>query len=145
MPAHDRHVTRIVEDTVFLFVGRIMFLIDNNEAQLLKRQEQRRTGARNDPDLTLHHLPPHFFTRSRRKIGVPFSGFRTEPVMKTVKKLLGQGNFGQQDQHLPALFYRLGYRLEIDLRFAGTRNAIEQCHRESRFDMASTSFPAASA
>ena len=64
-PAHHRHVTGIVEDAVFLLVGGIVLFIDNDQAEILEGQEQRRTGAGHHPHLAGHRLPPDLFAHAR--------------------------------------------------------------------------------
>lgn len=44
--AHHRHVARIIEDAIFLLVSGIVLLIDDDEAEIFERQEQRRARAR---------------------------------------------------------------------------------------------------
>ena len=70
--AHHGHVAGIVEDAVFLLVGRVMLLVDDDQAEIFERQEQRRAGAGNDPHPPLRRLPPDLFAHARRKVGMPF-------------------------------------------------------------------------
>ena len=43
--AHDRHVARVIADAVVLLVGAFMLLIDDDQPQIAKGQEQRRARA----------------------------------------------------------------------------------------------------
>ena len=45
MRAHDRHVARVIMHTVFLLVGRVVLLIDHDQAEIGVWQEQRRASA----------------------------------------------------------------------------------------------------
>lgn len=131
MAAHHRHVAGIVENPVLLLVGRVVFFIDDDQPQFLEGQEKRRPCARHNPHGPFRDLPPDTLAGARRKVGMPFSGLCPEPVMETVEKLLGQRDFGQENQHLPALLDRLGDRFEINFRFARTGHAVEKRNRET--------------
>lgn len=63
---------------------------------------------------------------------MPFGRLRPEALLETLEKACCQGNFRQQDQHLPSLPQGLGYRLEIDLGLAGSGNPVDQRYRERR-------------
>ena len=68
MAAHDRHVARIVEDTVLLLVGGVVLLIHDNQAKLLERKEQGRAGAGHNAHGAFRHLPPDPFAHPRRQV-----------------------------------------------------------------------------
>ena len=57
---------------------------------------------------------------------MPFAGPAAEAPLEAVEKVLGQRDLGHQHKRLPALPQRLGKALEIDLRLARPRDAIEQ-------------------
>ena len=101
--AHHRHVSGIVEHPVLLLVGRIVLLVDDDQAEILERQEQRRARAGDDMDVTFRHLPPDLFTHARCEIRMPLAGLGAETVLETFKKSRRQGDFRQENQHLPAL------------------------------------------
>ena len=86
MAANHGHVPCVVENPVFLFVGRVMLFIDHDHAQIGKGQKQRRTGADNNTDVTAGRLPPDFFAHAWGDIGVPFCRFAAETLLKTIKK-----------------------------------------------------------
>ena len=103
-----------------------MLLVDDDEAELLERQEQRRSGSGDDPHPPLDHLPPDLLARSRRDVRVPLRRLHPESHMEAVDEALRQGDLGQEDQHLPAGLQRLGDGLEIDLGLARSGDAFEQ-------------------
>ena len=39
--AHDRHVARMVDDAILLFVGEVVLFIDDNQTKVLERKKQR--------------------------------------------------------------------------------------------------------
>ncbi len=133
MGAHHRHVAGVVEDAVLLLVGGIVLLVDDDQAELAKRQEQRRTRTGDHTDAPVGDLPPDLFARLRREVGMPFGGRRAKAAMKALQECLRQRDLGQQDEHLFSLFQRRGDRLEIDLGLAGTGYAFQQCRRKASF------------
>ena len=57
---------------------------------------------------------------------MPRRGQRAEAVLEAFQPLRGEGDLGQQHQHLPAGGEGRGDGLEIDLGLAGAGHAIEQ-------------------
>ena len=126
MAAHHRHVARIVEDPIFLFVSRIMFFIDNDQPQFLEGQKERRPRPCHNPHRALGNLPPDALPGAGGKVGMPFGRLCPETIMEPVEKLLCQRDFRQENQHLLALLDRLGNGFEINLGLARSGHAIEQ-------------------
>ena len=56
--AHHRHVAGVIGDAVFLLVGALVFLIDDDHAQIIERQKQRRAGARHHARLARGRRSP---------------------------------------------------------------------------------------
>ena len=103
-----------------------MLLVDDDQAEIGERQEER--GARPDDRarLAARDRPPCAFALSRGEAGMPLRGPRAEAGREPVEELGGQRDLGQQHERLPALPQRLGDRLEIDLRLARAGDAFEQ-------------------
>ena len=61
---------------------------------------------------------------------MPFGWADAEPLLKSLKPLCGQGDFGQQNQY--GLICCEGGRdgFKINFRLAGPGNAVQQGHRE---------------
>ncbi len=57
--------------TFFLFVGAVMFLIDHNQPEVLKRQKQRRAGPDNQLCFTSGHSSPAAAALRHGRAGVP--------------------------------------------------------------------------
>ena len=126
MAAHHCHVARIVENTVFLFVSRVMFFIDDNQSQFLEGQKKRRPRARHNPHRALGNLPPDALPGAGCKVGMPFGRLCPKTIVEPVEKLLCQRDLRQENQHLLALLDRLGNGFEINLGLARSGHAIEQ-------------------
>ena len=58
MGACNRHITRIIYDAVFLFIGLVVFFIDNDQPEIGIRQKKRGARANNNPHLALRHAAP---------------------------------------------------------------------------------------
>ena len=130
-PAHHSHVAGVVEDAVLLLVGGVVLLVDDDQAEIVERQEQRRARPRHHLDAAFRHLPPHPLAHARRKIRMPFGRLGAETVLEALQEGMGQGDFRQKDQHLPALVQSGRHRLEIDLGLARACYAVEQGHAEA--------------
>ena len=65
MAAHDRHVAGVVAHAVLLLVGGIVLFIDDNEAEIGVRQEQRRARADDDGNFAVGDRLPGARTPAR--------------------------------------------------------------------------------
>ena len=126
MAAHNGDIARIVAHPVFLLETRFMRLVDDDQPELCEWQVQGRAGAD-------HHLRRAFANRAigapafgRFERGMPQDGGGAEAFFEPVEEIFGQGDFGQQHQHLPPHAQGLRHRFEIGFRLARSRNAIEQ-------------------
>ena len=131
--AHDRHVARIVDDAVFLLVGAVVLLVDDDEAEVGERQEQSRARPDDDPRFAVRRRGPDALALALGQPRVPFGRPRAEPGREPVEELGGERNLGQQHQPLPPLPKRFGDRLEIDFGLAGSGHPFEQGGRERAF------------
>ena len=124
--AHDAHVAGVVDDAVLLFVGALVLLVDDDQAEVGEGQEERRARADDRPRLAARDRAPGPLALARREARVPFRRARAEARREPVEKLRGERDLRQQHERLPALSQRLGDRLEIDFRLAGAGDAFEQ-------------------
>ena len=49
MSPFDRHISHVITGRAVLFVGGVVFLIDDNESQIVERQKDRTSGPNYDP------------------------------------------------------------------------------------------------
>ena len=127
--AHHRHVAGVIVHAVLLLVGRIVLLIDHDEAEIGIGQKQRRARADHDGDLAVGDRAPGARAPARRQFRMPFRRPHPEAGGEAVEKLRGERDLRHQDQALPAAADRLRHRLEIDLGLARAGDAVEQRHR----------------
>ncbi len=89
-----------------------MLFVDDDEAQILEGQEERRTCTGHHADLAGRHLAPYLFAGAGRKIRMPFAGLGAEAILEALEEVGGERDFRQQDQHLLSLFQGLGNRFK---------------------------------
>ena len=68
--AHDRHVARLIARRFLLFVGILVFLIDNDQSQRVHRREHGGARADDNPGAALANLVPFIVPFARRKMAV---------------------------------------------------------------------------
>ena len=138
--AHHGHIAGVVAHAVLLFVGGVMLLIDDNEAEIGVGQKQRRARANHDGNFTIGNRAPGPRPPARRQLRMPFRRADAKAGRKSVKKLRRQRNFRHQDQRLPAVADRIGNRLEIDLSLARAGDAVEERDRVAAFGNCGSQF-----
>ncbi len=95
-----------------------MLLIDHDQAEPGKGEEERGAGADHHADAALRHAEPGLAPLALAERGVPEGGRGAEAAGEAPQHLPGKRDFGEQHQHLPALGAGGGDRLEIDFRLA---------------------------
>ena len=129
--AHHRHVAGVIAHAVLLLVGRVVLLIDHDQAEIGVGQEQRRARADHHRHLARRHRRPGARAHARRELRMPFRRPHAEALGEAVEELRGERDLRHQDQRLPAAPDRLGHRLEIDLGLARAGDAVDQRHRKA--------------
>ena len=132
--AHHRHVARVIGDAVLLLEGRIVLLVDDDEAELAKGQEQSGTGTDHHTCFALENRPPGPPALEPAEVGVPFARRRAEARTKARAPLCAQRDLRQQHQNLQLVGERRSDRFEVDLRFAGPGHAVDETDGETLRD-----------
>ena len=127
--AHHRHVAGVIMRAILLLVGRVMLLIDDDQAQIGIGQEQRRARADHHRHFVRRHRRPGARARARRQLRMPFRRPSAEARGETVERLRGERDLRHQDQRLALAPDVLRHRLEINFGFSGAGDAVEQRHR----------------
>ena len=128
-PAHHGHVAGVVVDAVLLLVGGLVLLVDDDEAEAPIGQEQGRAGARHHLHLAVGDAGEEPLAPAPGDARMPRRRPRPEAAGEAVEELAREGDLGHQDQGLAVVPHRLGDGLEIDLRLARARHALEQDDR----------------
>ena len=103
MAAHHRGVAGVILDAVFLLEAGLVGLVDDDQAELGIGQEQRRARADHDLRLAAGDPAPGAAPLRRAQVAVPGDGRAAEARLEALEERLGERDFGQQDQRLPAL------------------------------------------
>ena len=126
MAAQHRHVAGMVADAVFLLERPVVLLVDDDQTEVLERQEQRRPGADHDGRPASRHLPPGpaFFRPAH--VRMPAQRRGAEAFLEAAEPLGAERDFRQQHQALPPGPQRRRDGVEIHLRLARPRHPLEQ-------------------
>ena len=124
--AYHGHIARLIVHAVVLLEAGIVLFVDDDEAEIGVRQEQRRARTDHDTRFARRGPTPEASALGGRQRRVPFDGQAAEARLEAAHELAGERDLGQHDQRLPALLDRACDGLEINLRLAGARDAIEQ-------------------
>ena len=127
---HHRHVAGVVTDAVLLLEAAVMFLIDHNQSEIGKRQEQGGAGTNDNLRATPRHGPPGLAAAFWGDLRMPDCGGRTKAFAEALEPLRGQGDFRQQDQDLTTVSQCCGDRLKIDLGLARARHTGQMGYAE---------------
>ncbi len=131
MGADHGHVARLIDDALVLLERSVVLLVDDDEAELGERQEQRRARADDDADQAFGDAAPDRAPLGAAHFGMPQRRRAAEAATEALDPLRRQRDFGQQDQRLRAGAQRFGDRLEIDFGLARAGDAFEQGDAEA--------------
>ena len=112
---------------VLLLVRILVLLIHNHQAQSPKGQEDGRTDTQDDIVFLLTQLLlPDFHPLGIGKLGVIDTEATSEHPLQTFGDLGGQGDFGQEIEHLLAGLQRFLDEVDIDFGLATGGHPMEQ-------------------
>src|SRR5258708_35901103 len=92
----------MIDDAVFLLEGAVMLLVDDDEAEFGKGQEQGRARADHHPGPPIGDVAPGSPALGLAQIRMPFNGGRTAACMKAPENLGAEGDLRQYDKGLAA-------------------------------------------
>jgi len=129
MTTDDSEVPGVVFGWVFLFVGGLVFLVDDDEAGVFDGGEDGGSGADDDAGFASADAVPFVESFALGEVGVKNGDLVDEFVeagFETLDGLGGEGDFGDEDDDLFAKIESSPGGLEVDFGFAGTGDAVEQ-------------------
>ena len=126
---HHRHVAGVIAHAILLLVGRVVLLIDDDEAEVGIGQEQRGARADHDLDLAVGGRCPGPRAHARGEAGVPFGRAHAEALREPIEELRGERDLRHEYENLAGAPDRFGDGFEIDRGLAGAGHAIDQRHR----------------
>ena len=129
--AHHRDVPSLIAGSlVALFVGAVVFFVDDDEAEILDRAEDRGAGSDDELHFSLAEIFPRRRPFSEAAPVVENGDFLGEAGAEPLDRLRRQRDLGDEEDRAFSLLERRRDRLQIDLRFAASRDAINQVGRK---------------
>ena len=125
---HNGRATGMVSGSrVLLLVRVFVLLIHNHQAQSLEGQEDGRTDTQDDIVFLLAQLLlPDFHPLGIGKLGMIDTKATSEHPLQTFGDLGGQGDFGQEIEHLLACLQRFLDEVDIDFGLATGGDPVKQ-------------------
>jgi hypothetical protein len=111
---------------VVLFVRRVVFFVNDDQAQRRYRQKQGRSGAHHHPGLARPNPSPHAPPVTQGHFAVPDFQRVTEPSAQSVFHLGSQSDFRNQQQRPAAPIESRGDSSSVNLGFAGRGHSLHQ-------------------
>ena len=135
MPAHHRHVARLIDDAILLLEGLLMLLIDDDEAEIAERQEQGRARADHHLGIAAQHRAPGEapLQPGQFRMPLPRRARRSDRSKRSSHCVVSAISGSRTSACLPALQARRD-RFEIDFGLARAGDAVEQRDAGMRLD-----------
>ena len=96
--AHHRHVAGMIMRALFLLVGLVVLLVDDDQTEIGVGQKQRRARPDDDRRFARRNRRPIAGAGPRGQFGMPFQRAHAKTLRKTVEELAGQRDLRHQDQ-----------------------------------------------
>jgi len=126
-PSDHGHVPGGVRQAFVLFIGGVVFFIHNDQFQIPDGGEKGGAGAHDDAQLSRLEKPPLVIADGAGYAAVEDGDvLPAESLGQTGEQLRGEGDFRNEENRPPALSLRLLHGPEIDLRFAASRDPVEE-------------------
>ena len=125
--AHDRHFTSMITRCLALFVARLVFLVDNDRAELGERREDGRPRADGDALFAAPQREPGVIPLAVAQCTVEDGDTIAEGRTKAIHSLRCQRDLGHEnDRALASLVHDGAKELDIDERLAASGDAVQQ-------------------
>src|ERR1700693_1229044 len=126
-----RYVDSVVPWNGVLLVTALVRLVDDQQAQVLERREDRAARADDDVDLPALRGVPRVESLALRKPRVQHGDALAERALETARGLGGQRNLRNEDDRSPAFRNRSRDRPDVYERLAATGDALQEKFREA--------------
>ena len=121
-----RHVARLVARRAVRLIGRIVLLVDDDQARVGQRREGGDARANHDLYLVGPDAPPFVGSLTLPQGAVQQRDFDAQIVLNSLEQGHRQGDLGHQHQRSPAGRQRGLDRRRVDSRLAARGRALEQ-------------------
>ena len=142
LAANDRDIARVIARRFLLFVGGLVFFIDDDEPEIFERRENRAARADHDPRAAGMDLVPFIVPLAFRQMAVQDGDvvrLLGEAALETLDGLRRERDFRNEHDRRLAARERGADRLQINFRFAAAGHAVEQ-NRRGAFRRLSSAF-----
>ncbi|MNZ58589.1 hypothetical protein D3C78_766030 [compost metagenome] len=126
MGPHHRQIPRVVAKTILLLEGAVVFLVDDDDAEVLERGEHRGAGADQDGGAAVAAGEPGIEPLPVVHGGVHRHHGHLEAAPEAVDGLGGEAYFRHHHQGLLARLEQGLEDAQVDLGLAGARDAVQQ-------------------
>lgn len=116
----------MVAETLLVFIGGIVLLIDDNHAKAVERGEESTSRPHGDRCFARSQSRPLLKSFAGSKSAMEHRQSVSKPRSQAGHDLVGERNFRNQNQGLTADLQGRRHGPEVDLSFAAARYAVEQ-------------------
>ena len=116
----------VVARGLVLLVGALVLLVDNDEARIGKRGEERRAGADDHAGLALAHEVPLVKALTGTEARVQDRDVVAEAAAEAAHGLRGEADLGHEDEGTAAVRERALDGVEVDLGLSGAGHAVDE-------------------
>lgn len=127
--AHDREIAGMILGNIFLFVGGLVFLIDDDKAKVTYRSKDGGAGADDDAGFSIPDSVPFIEAFSLGKIGVLHRNLVIdirEASLETTNGLGSQRDFRKENDDVFTKIEGFACCLQIDFSFSRSGDAEEE-------------------
>ena len=124
--AHQRQVAGVVAQAFLLFIGAVVLFVDDDQAGVFHRREQRRAGADNNVGLAVPRGEPGFQALAVVDRRVDQRDARIEALLEARQGLRAEVDLRDQHQRLFAGLEGFADQLQIDFGLAAAGDAGQQ-------------------
>ncbi len=126
MRPEDSHVARVVARSLLLLERAVVFLVDDDETELLHGREKRRARANGDRHASRAKPAPHEMALLFREPAVNHGDVIAEARAESADELGRQRDLGHENERAFARREARGDGPQVDFRFTRARHAIEK-------------------
>ena len=116
----------MVAQAVVLLVGRLVFLVHDDQTHLLQRRKHRRTRTEHHPGLAAEHALPLVEPLAVSQAAVQHGQQVAEATVEMGFELRGQGDLRHEHKRGLPLVEAVAHSLQVDLGLAAAGHAMEQ-------------------
>ena len=124
--ADHRQVAGVVPQAFLLFIGGVVFFVDDDQPGVLERGEQRRAGAHHDVQFAIAGGQPDVHALAIGQRRMQQGDARIEALFEATQGLGPQVDLGDQQQGLASRFQGGADQLQIDLGLAAAGHPFQQ-------------------